>query len=79
MESEIFQIIKDETGAEEFNLDTPMEKLVEDSLEFLSLITTIKDKFGEFPDAWIAHIKTVRDLVELVNGVISRRNVPAVL
>ena len=75
----VIEIISSETGipVEGLHDHTLLEEIVEDSLEFLSLITALRAKFGEFPDAWLPHIKTVHNTVEMleafVNGVVSGR------
>ena len=77
----VLEIVSAETGVPVAALTraTRMDTLIEDSLEFLSLITAVRAKFGEFPDAWVAHVNTVGDLIDLVesliHGVVSGRAV----
>jgi acyl carrier protein len=47
-------------------MDTKIEDLDMDSLEFLDLIQEISSKFGPVPDAVVAKVCTVRELFDAI-------------
>jgi acyl carrier protein len=69
--NELIELIAAETGhaVEGITPETPIENLVDDSLEFVSLMSAIKHKFGEFPDAWMGRIERVKDLFAITEAV----------
>jgi acyl carrier protein len=75
----VVEIIAEEVGVpiETLKDNTTIESLVADSLEFLSVMTALRARFGDFPDSWMPSIKTVGNAVEMVevfvNGVVSGR------
>ena len=77
----VIEVIAEEVGVpiESLKDETTLESLVSDSLEFLGVMTALRAKFGDFPDAWVAHINTIADAVGMVevfvNGVVSGRTV----
>lgn len=68
MGGQVAQIIERETG-QKVSADTKLESLDLDSLEFLELIMEIQRETGiEIPDAKIAELVTVGDLVNAISG-----------
>lgn len=63
--TELFLIIEAETGIE-VTPETRLEDLPIDSLDFIELLHVIGERFGEIPDAAIAKINTVGDLLKAI-------------
>lgn len=52
-----------------------VDKLGIDSLGFLEFMFELEDKFGfSIPQEAVAHVKTLRELAEAVDGVIAARS-----
>jgi len=69
----LIKVIAEETGAvSSINLDTRLDSLVADSLEFLSLICAVENAFHfKVPDKKYMEIQTVGDLCGFVPEYIS--------
>lgn len=63
----ILKLIAEETGfpREQLTTSVKIEDLGIDSLDFVSLIQSISEKFKEIPDSEIAGLHSVGDIVRL--------------
>jgi acyl carrier protein len=68
----LIAIIEQETGASGVSLSTRLDSLVEDSLEFLSLICAVESAFNfKVPDKKYAEVQTVGDLCGYIPDYVS--------
>lgn len=64
--TDLLLIIEEETGIKA-TLETRLEDLPIDSLDFVELMQRIGEKFKEIPDTKIAKLSTVGDILEAVS------------
>ena len=64
----IIEVIQDETGAKEVGIDTKLETLITDSLEFVALIQALSSQFGNISDTDILGLVTIGDVLKLYEG-----------
>lgn len=63
---DLLALVKEETG-KEAELDSSIESLGVDSLEFISLMQAVELKFGvKIPDQEFANLNTLRDIRKLL-------------
>lgn len=61
--ADLIKVIEEETGKVGVHLETRLDSLVEDSLEFLSLVAAVENAFGfRIPDKRYAEVQIVGDL-----------------
>lgn len=64
---QLLKVIENETGAAEVPFSTRIDALVDDSLEFLSLVCAVENAFGfKIPDKQYAEVQTVEDLLSFI-------------
>jgi len=64
---DLIRVINDETG-KEATADSKLDSLIDDSLEFVSLIVRVSSEFRDIPDEVVARLNTVSDLYRAANG-----------
>ena len=74
MIEKLIKVITEETGAAcAINLDTRIDSLVADSLEFLSLICAVENAFHfKIPDEKYMEVQTIGDLCSFVPDYVSK-------
>ena len=81
MKTDIEQTLKDSIArqkmlsVEDITLDSSLEELGVTSLDSISLVFDIEDKYGiEVPNEALKQLRTVRDIVEGVEKLLSSRS-----
>lgn len=70
LEKQIVDVVSEET-CRECTLESTLESLDVDSLEFMELMLSVERVTGmKIADERLAHISTVRDIVNEVRGVV---------
>ncbi len=68
----LIKVIEQETGTANISLSTRLDLLVEDSLEFLSLVAAIENAFNfKIPDEKYVEVQTVADLLSFTTNHVS--------
>jgi acyl carrier protein len=62
------KVIKQETGIESVTLATPIEALVKDSLEYVSLMMALAEEFGNLREVEIIAAENVAGLLHVIKG-----------
>lgn len=76
MLSKLIELLANETcrPASEIQLSTRLDSLVDDSLEFLCLISEVKEQFGaDIPNSVLTDVQTVEDLFGAIHDHLPAR------
>lgn len=63
----LIKVIEEETDASGVSLETRLDSIVKDSLEFLCVVQAVENAFGfKIPDKKYTEVQTVGDLCSLI-------------